>query len=81
LYSVEILKSDDGLVVASCKELGLTCVGATEEEAVDELQTLVFFHTVTGLAPSDAGSGEHAAGTKPFGGERVLFVPPNGPVH
>ena len=46
MYDVEILKSEDGLVVASCRELGLTCVGASEEEAVDELQALIFFHTM-----------------------------------
>jgi hypothetical protein len=78
MYNVEILKSEDGLVVASCRELGLTCVGATEEEAVDELQTLVFFHTVTGLVPPDTSP---AGRTGVFGGERVLFVPRHGPVH
>ena len=78
MYSVEILKSEDGFVVASCRELGLTCVGSSEEEALDELQTLIFFHTAAGLDPRAISPSTPPRKTS---GERILFVPPRGSAH
>ena len=46
MYEINVLKSEEGMVLASCPELGLSCVGNSEDEALDELQSLIFFHTV-----------------------------------
>ena len=75
MYEISLLRSEDGTVLASCPELGLSCVGDDEDEALDELQSLIFFHTVV----MPVGTLE----TKPETSvtDKILFVPPDDPVH
>ena len=77
MYEISVLKSDEGLVLASCPELGLSCVGDSEDAALDELQSWSFFHTVvmpTGMMDVIQGK---ALSAETSNEKKVLYIPPS----
>ena len=49
----------DGQFIATCPELSVSCQGQTEEEALNKLQSLIYFHV-----SSQGGAGEFDAEMK-----------------
>ena len=45
--SIKTRSSSDGQFVATCPELAVSCQGQTEEEALNKLQSLVYFHVLS----------------------------------
>ena len=80
ILSIEIHKKDNGDFQAHCPELELHCIGASETEAVNRMESLILFE-LTKRDDSLLPEQNFQQFDGMVSGSKTFYVPPNTRVH
>jgi len=74
MFDVEVTKAEGGRYTALCRDLRLVCEGETKNEAMQRMQSLIFFYL---SAPGDVAfaQGRPPATDAPVK-QKMLCIPP-----
>ena len=81
--SIKTRSNSDGQFVASCPELSVSCQGETEEEALNKLQSLIYFHVSSceAIGEFDAGRRQIIRRDDNSTTTKVLYLPDKVRIH
>ena len=73
----------NGQFVATCPELSVSCQGETEEEAINKLQSLIYFHVSSceGIGELDAERRQIIRRDDNSAKTKVLYLPEKVRIH